>query len=55
MESLSLKRHKSFQNRIEKPHSFAPRPPRPDLIFKLQQEILKFNDVFVNWSSQKLT
>ena len=51
MESLSLKRHKSFQNRIEKPHSFAPRP----LIFKLQQEVLKFNDIFVSRSSQKLT
>ena len=32
-------------------HSFAPRP----LIFYLQQEVLKFNDIFVSWSSPKLT
>ena len=30
-------------------HSFAPRP----LIFKLQQEVLKFNDICVSWSSPK--
>ena len=30
---------------------FAPRP----LIFKLQQEFLKFSDIFVSWSSPKLT
>ena len=30
-------------------HSFAPRP----LIFYLQQEVLKFNDIFVSWSSPK--
>ena len=28
---------------------FAPRP----LIFKLQQEVLKFNDICVSWSSPK--
>ena len=30
-------------------HSFAPRP----LIFKLQQEVLKFNDICVSWSYPK--
>ena len=30
-------------------HSFAPRT----LAFKLQQEVLKFNDICVSWSSQK--
>ena len=30
-------------------HGFAPRP----LIFKLQQETLKFNDICVSWSSAK--
>ena len=35
---------------IDKPHSFAPRR----LIFKLQQEALKFNDICVSWSSPKL-
>ena len=51
MGSLTLKRHNSFQNlNIRKAtHSFAPRP----LIFKLQQEILKFNDICVSWSSLK--
>ena len=34
---------------IEKPHSFAPRP----LLFKLQQEALKFNDICVSWGSPK--
>ena len=34
---------------IEKPHSFAPRP----LIFKLQQEVLRFNAIIVSWSSTK--
>ena len=37
---------------IEKPHTVcAPRP----LIFKLQQEVLKSNDIFMSWSSPKLT
>ena len=36
---------------IEKPHSFAPR----HLIFKLQQEVLKFINIFVSCSSPKLT
>ena len=50
-ESLTLKRHNSFQNENNRKvtHSFAPRP----LIFKLQQEVLKFNDICVSWSSPK--
>ena len=53
MDSLTLKRHNFFQNENKrKPtYGFAPRP----LIFKLQQEILKFNDICVSWSSPKLT
>ena len=31
---------------IKKPHRFASRP----LIFKLQEEFLKFNDICVSWS-----
>ena len=52
IDSLTLKRHNSFQNENngKATHSFAPRP----LIFKLQQ-VLKFNDVCVSWSSPKLT
>ena len=34
---------------IEKPHSFDPRL----LYFKLQQEVLEFNDTCVSWSSPK--
>ena len=51
MDSLALKRHNSFQNLNNRKatHSFAPRP----LIFKLQQEVLKFNDICVSWSSPK--
>ena len=30
-------------------HNFAPRP----LIFKLQQKLLKFNNICVSWSSPK--
>ena len=50
---LSLKRRNSFQNQNDRKatHGFAPRP----LIFKLQQEVAKFNDIYVSWSSQKLT
>ena len=53
MDSLTLKRHNSFQNENNRKttHGFASRP----LIFKLQQEVLKFNDIFVSWSSPKLT
>ena len=50
MDSLTLKRHNSYQKKIIKAtHSFASRP----LIFKLQQDVLKYNDVYVSWSSLK--
>ena len=44
MNSLILEYHNSFQNENNKKttHSFASRP----LISKLQQEVLKFNDMF---------
>ena len=46
MDSLFLKRHNSFQNQNNKKatRSFAPRP----LIFKLQQEVLKFIGICVS-------
>ena len=45
-------RHNSFQNEnnTKATHSFALTP----LIFTLQQEVLKFNYIFVSWSSPKL-
>ena len=48
---LTLKRHNSVQNENNRKvtHSFAPRP----LISKLQQKVLKFNDICVSWSSPK--
>ena len=48
MDSLPLKRHNSFQNQNNRKstHSSTPRP----LIFKLQQEVLKFNNICVSWS-----
>ena len=51
MDSLTLKRHDSFQNENNRnvTHSFVPRI----LIFKLQQEFLKFNDICVSRSSPK--
>ena len=51
MDSLTLKRHDSFQNLNNRKatHKFAPRP----LIFKLKQKVLKFNDICVSWSSLK--
>ena len=51
MDSLILKQHSSFQNQNNRKatHSFAPRP----LIFKLQKEVLKFNDISESWSSPK--
>ena len=50
MNTLTLYRHNSFQNQNNKKatHSFAPRR----LVFKLQQEGLKFNNIFVSWSFQ---
>ena len=43
MDYLTLKRHNFFQNQNNRKaaHSFASRP----LIFKLQQEVLKLNDI----------
>ena len=51
MDSLTLKRHTSFQNYDNRKVSptFAPRP----LIFKLLQEVLKCNDICMSWSSPK--
>ena len=51
IDSLTLKRHNSFQNKNNKKstHSLAPRP----LIFQLEQEILKFNDVYISWKIPK--
>ena len=49
--SLTLKRHNSFQNKNnwKATHSFDPSL----LVFKLQQEVLKFNDICVSCSSLK--
>ena len=51
MNSLTLKRHNSFQNYNNRKatDSFALRP----LTFKLQQEALKFSDICLSWSSPK--
>ena len=51
MDSLTLKRHSSFQNYNNRKitHPFAHRP----LIFKLQKEVVKRNDIFVSSSSLK--
>ena len=51
MNSMTVKRHNSFQNENYRKATqcFAPRP----LIFKLQQEVLKFNYICVNYSSPK--
>ena len=51
MNILTLKRHNSFQNENNRKatHSFAPR----SMIFKLQQEVLKFNNTCVSLSSPK--
>ena len=48
MDSLTLERHNSFQNQNNRKatKSFAPRP----LIFKLEREVLNFNDTCVSWS-----
>ena len=46
MDSLTLKRHNSFQNENNRKatYIFVSRP----LIFKLQQEVLKFNDIYLS-------
>ena len=50
MNSLSLKRLIPLKIIIiEKPQ----RVLLPDLIFKLQQKVLKFNDICMSWSSPK--
>ena len=51
MESLTLKRHNSFQNQNNRKatKNFAPRP----LISQLQQEVLKFNHICVSWNVPK--
>ena len=51
MDSLTLKRHNSFQNQNNRKatHSFAPSA----LIFKLQLEVWKFNDICESWSTPK--
>ena len=51
IDSLISKPHKSFQNKNNRKatYSFAPRP----LIFKLQQQVWKSNDICVSWSSPK--
>ena len=51
MESLTLNRHNSFhyKNNRKATHAFASRP----LLFKLQQEVWKFSDICLSWSSPK--
>ena len=51
MDFLILKLRNSFQNKNNRKatHSFVPRP----LIFILQKEVLKFNDIYVIWRSPK--
>ena len=51
IDPLTLKRHISFQNKNNRKakHRFAPAP----LIFKLQQEVWKLNDICVSCSYPK--
>ena len=51
MDSMTLKPHNSFQswNDRKATYSLAPR----SLVFKLQQQVLKFNDICVSWSYPK--
>ena len=46
MDSPTLRRHNLFENKNNRKatHSLAPRP----LIFNLQQDVLKFNDICVS-------
>ena len=50
-ESPTLKRHNSFQNQNKRKatHTVSPRP----LTVRLQQEVLRFNDICVSWRSPK--
>ena len=52
MDILTLKLHNSFQNKHNRKHKqgFALIP----LIFKLEQEVLKFHDICFSWSSTNL-
>ena len=52
LDSFTLKPHNYFQNENNRKatHSFAPRP----LVFKLQQECLKFSDTCLSCSSLKV-
>ena len=54
MNLLILKRHNSFKNlnNGKAKHAFALFKLIP-LIFKLQQQVLKFNDICINWISPK--
>ena len=50
MDSLTLNRHNPFQKQNkEKPHTFS----LEHLLFKLQQKVLKCNDIYVNWKTKK--
>ena len=51
IDSLTLKHHNSFENYNNKKttYAFAPRP----LNFKMQQEVLKLNDICMSWRSPK--
>ena len=51
MDSLTLQYRNSYQNWNNKKatHGFASSP----LIFKLQQEVLQFNEICVSWRSRK--
>ena len=51
MDSLTIKRQNSFQNKNKATHGFLSRP----LIFKLLQEVLEFTDIYVSWSSPQKT
>ena len=48
-DSLTSKHHNSFLNKNNRIATHSSRP----LIFKLLQEVLKFNDICVSWSSTK--
>ena len=49
MDSLIIHNSSQNENSRKSTLSFAPSL----LIFKLQQEVLKFNDIFMSWSSPK--
>ena len=47
MDSLTLKRHNSFQNKNDRKGTLR------TLTFKLQQEVWKFSDIYLSWNSPK--